>query len=156
MAFGTFESYTVKFLTTIASSTLAPTVAEYTAGTALTTITPVDGIGYSPTQNNASQAILGQGFIAESIGTWGLGLTLTLMRDDTTDTAITTFPYKTNGYLVFQPFGVTVIAGTKVDSLKVSTHNPVPLTSAENEFQKWQVMFAVQSPGPKFNIAVLA
>lgn len=155
MAQGTYESYKVQFVPTIASVTLAPTVAEYTAGTSLTSITPVDGLNFSPTQNNASQALLGQAFVNESPGTWGLGITLTLMRDDTTDTAITTFPYKTSGYIVNQPFGVTVIAGTKVDVYKVVSHNPVPLASAENEFQKWQIMLAV-AVAPKFNIAVLA
>ena len=155
MARGTFESYTVKFLTTIASATLAPTVAEYTAGVALTSVTPIDGLNFNPTQNNASQAMLGDAFVQEQPGTWGLGLTLTFVRDDTTDTAVTTFPYKTAGYIVNQPFGVTVAAGVKVDVYKVTSHNPVPLASAENEFQKWQVMFGVTET-PEFNIAVLA
>lgn len=155
MARGTYESYKVKFLTTIASATLAPTVAEYTAGVDLTSITPVDGLNFTPTQNNASQAMMGDAFVNEQAGTWGIGLTFTFVRDDTTDTAITTFPYKTSGYIVNQAFGVTVVAGTKVDVFKVQSHNPVPLASAENEFQKWQVMFAVTAT-PKFNIAVLA
>jgi hypothetical protein len=155
MAQGTYESYKVQFVPTIASATLAPTVAEYTAGTSLTSITPVSGISFSPTQNNASEALLGQAFVQENPGTWGLGLTLTLMRDDTADSAITVFPYKTAGYIVNQPFGVTVIAGVKVDVYKIVSHNPVPLPSAENEFQKWQVQLAV-AVAPKFNIAVLA
>jgi hypothetical protein len=155
MARGTYEKYKVQFVPTIASATLAPTVAEFNAGTVLTTFTPVDGVNFSPTQNNATQAMLGDAFVTEEPGTWGLGLTLTFVRDDTTDTPVTTFPYNTAGYIVMNPFGVTIAAGAKVDVYKGKSHNPVPLASAENEYQKWQVVWAVTAT-PKFGIAVLA
>lgn len=155
MARSTFEPLKIKFLTTIASATLAPTVAEYGAGVDLTPSIPVDGVGFSPTQNNASQAMLGDAFVTEEPGTWGLGLTLTLVRDSVADLAVTTFNYRTAGFIVVSPFGTTVIAGTKVDVYPVTTHNPVPLASAENEYQKWEVMCAVTKK-PAFQIAALA
>lgn len=155
MARSTFEKYKIKFLTALASSTLAPTVAEYGAGVDLTPITPVDGVQFNPTQNNASLAMLGDSFVTEEPGTWGLGLTLQFVRDDTSDLAVTTFAYNTAGFIVVSPFGTTVAAGVKVDTYPVRSHKPVPMASAENEYQRWQVMFAV-TKAPALQIATLA
>ena len=151
----TFEVVKVKFLTTIASATLAPTVAEYTAGVDLTGVLPVTGVQPGGSQNNASLAMLGASHIDEQPGTWGATLTLEAVRDTTTDTLVTTFPYGTAGFVVINWTGVTVIAGTKVDSYAVKSHQPIPMASAENEFQRWTVSLPVTTT-PKYNIAVLA
>ena len=154
MARTTYEPMLVHFLTTIASSTLAPTVAEMTAGTDLTPQIPVDGVAMSPTQNNASQAMLGDAFVAEEPGTWGTGAVLTFVRDDTTSLA-DTFDYRTSGYLVTMPYGGTIAAGVKVDVYPVTSHKPVPLPSAENEYQKLQVTLAVTAE-PAREVLILA
>ena len=152
----TYEVLKVKFLTTIASATLAPTLAEYGAGVDLTPILPVTGVQPSGTQNNASLAMLGAAHIDTQPGTWSGGpITLQAVRDNVTDLLVTTFPYGTAGYLVINWTGVTVIAGTKVDSYAVKSHQPIPMNSEENGFQQWTCQLAVTAT-PKYNIAVLA
>jgi hypothetical protein len=151
----TFEVVKVKFLTTLASATLAPTVAEYTAGVDLTGVIPVTGVQPGGTQNNASLAMLGASHIDQNPGTWGATLTLESRRDTTSDLMVTTFPYGTAGYVVINWQGITVIAGTKVDSYAIKSHQPIPLPSAENEFQRWTLSLPVTTT-PKYNIAVLA
>lgn len=155
MARATFEVVKVKFLTTIASATLAPTVAEYGAGTDLTGVIPVTGVQPGGSQNNASLAMLGASHIDQQPGTWGATLTLEAVRDTVTDTLVTTFPYATSGFVVINWQGITVIAGTKVDVYAIKSHQPIPMNSAENEFQKWTVSLPVTAT-PKYNIAVLA
>jgi hypothetical protein len=151
----TFEGTKVKFLTTLASATLAPTVAEYTAGVDLTGVIPVTGVQPGGSQNNASLAMLGAAHIDEQPGTWGATLTLEAVRDTVSDLLVTTFPYGTAGFVVINWQGITVIAGTKVDSYAVKSHQPIPMSSAENEYQRWTVSLPVTTT-PKYNIAVLA
>lgn len=155
MARTTFEGSKVKFLTTIVSATLAPTVAEYNAGVDLTGVVPVAGMQPGGSQNNASLAMLGQAHIDEQPGTWGATLTLEAVRDTVTDTFVATFPYGTAGFIVINWTGVTVIATTKVDVYAVKSHQPIPMASAENEYQKWTLSLPVTTT-PKYNIAVLA
>src|SRR3990170_5691858 len=99
MARVTHESLIVKWLSACANIQ-APTQAEIGAGVALTSFIPVDGVALNPSKNNASQAMLGDAFVAEKAGTWGVGITLTFTRDDTADTPRTTFAtYRTAGFL---------------------------------------------------------
>jgi hypothetical protein len=156
MARATYEVIKLKFLTTLASATLAPTVAEYNAGVDLTGIVPVVGVQPSGSQNNASLAMLGASHIDMQPGTWSGGpVTLQAVRDTVTDLLVTTFPYGTAGFLVINWQGITVIAGTKVDSYAVKSHQPIPMNSEENGFQQWTVTLPVTTT-PKYNIAVLA
>jgi hypothetical protein len=156
MARATYEVLKVKFLTTLASATLAPTVAEYTAGVDLTGVLPVTGVQPSGTQNNASLAMLGQAHIDTQPGTWSGGpITLQAVRDTVSDLLVTTFPYGTAGFLIINWTGVTVVAGVKVDSYAVKSHQPIPMNSEENGFQQWTVQLPVTTT-PKYNIAVLA
>ena len=123
--------------------TAAPTVAEINAGTELTPQIPVDGFNTSPTQNNASQAMLGNAFVAEEPGTWGTGLQIMFVRDDTDDIAEGLIDYRTRGFIVSFPYGGDVEDGNLVDVYAVTAHKPVPQPSAENEYAKTQVTFAV-------------
>jgi hypothetical protein len=151
----TFEVVKVKFLTTLASATLAPTVAEYNAGVDLTGVIPVTGVQPGGSQNNASLAMLGAAHIDQQPGTWGAELTLEAVRETVTDTLVTTFPYGTAGFVAINWQGITVIAGTKIDVYAIKSHQPIPMASAENEYQKWTVALPVTTT-PKYNIAVLA
>jgi hypothetical protein len=156
MARTTYENVELSFLTTIASATKAPTVAEHAAGVSLTAIIPVAGIAPGGSQNTAELAMLGQSHIDQQVGTWSGGpLELTAVRDTATDLLVSTFPYKTAGFVVINWTGVTIAAGVKVDVYPIESHQPIPTASAENEFQKWTVTLAVTS-APAYNIAVLA
>lgn len=141
----THESITVWWVTTLSSQT-SPTAAQINAGSNLTTFTPVDGVNIGGTRNNASQAMLGGAFVTEEPGTWGTTFELTFVRDDTTDTAWTTFAsaYKTAGFLVVRRVGTGNASATqKVEVYPVRTHIPQMLASAENEYSKFTVQFAV-------------
>lgn len=151
-----YEVIKVKFLTTIVSATLAPTVAEYNAGVDLTGVIPVTGVQPGGSQNNASLAMLGQAHIDQLPGTWSSGpVTLVAVRDTVSDLLVTTFPYGTAGFLAVNWTGVTVIATTKIDVYPIKSHQPIPMNSEENGFQQWTVQLPVTAT-PKFNIAVLA
>jgi hypothetical protein len=143
----THESLTVWWVPTIVNKA-APTVAEITAGTILTTFTPVDGVNIGGSSNNASQAMLGDAFVAEEPGTWSRSLEITFVRDDTTDTVYALFAggYKTAGYIVLRRTGTgAAVAAQKVEVFPVKTHEALSRASAENEYAKFTVNFAVTS-----------
>jgi hypothetical protein len=140
MARTTFETLKVFFLPAVASLA-APTQAELTAGDDLSAEIPVDGVEKGGSANNASQAMLGDAFVAEEPGTWGRTLTITFMRD-TAGVAWASFGYRTDGFLLFAPDGLTG-AGAEVEVWPVTSHERQPTPSAENEYQKFTVTFAV-------------
>lgn len=141
MARSTYEKTQVFFLDTIADPD-APTEAEIALGDDLTSQIPVDGIAFNGARNNAAQAMLGDAFVTEEPGTWSQGVTLTFVRDTENDAARALFLYNTRGYLVFSPFGAPV-DGAQVDVYPVAAHEPNDLASAENEYEKYEVTFAV-------------
>lgn len=142
------------------ASKAAPTVAELAAGTQLTPQLPTDGIDISPTNNNASQPMLDNAFVAEQIGTFSYGATLTAVRDPDSvttgagDDVWTLFTRGLRGFLVISRFG-TPIAGDKVEVYPAEAHAPAPLAPAENAFQKFQVQLAVTDE-PALNATVAA
>lgn len=145
MARITYESVAVWWVTTL-SSTTSPTAAQINAGTVLTPVTPVDGVNISGTRNNASQAMLGDAFVTEEPGTWGTGMELTFVRDVPTDTVWGIFAggYKSTGWIVVRRSGTGVAAAAqKVEVYPATSHEPQMLASAENEYQKFTVTFAV-------------
>lgn len=137
----THERARVYFLDTC-SNIEAPTLAEIAAGDDLTSQIPVDGVTLNPTRNNASQAMLGDAFVAEQVGTWGQGITLTFVRDDADDVARDLFTYRAAGFLVISRFG-TPVDGVRVEVYPVESHEPADLATAENEFSKYEVSLAV-------------
>jgi hypothetical protein len=142
MARTTFETLKVFWLPTVANMA-APTQAELTAGDELSGEIPVDGVEKGGSANNASQAMLGDAFVAEEPGTWGRTLTVTFLYDTASPAvAWTTFGYRTSGYFIFAPLGST-IATAKVEVWKCTSHERQLLPSAENEYQKFTVTFAV-------------
>ncbi len=141
----------VYWLTTVASKT-APTNANISAGTHLTPFLPTNGVGIDWTQNNASIDMLDASFTPEVIGTEGASITLTFVRDDTTDTAWNLFVRGTNGFILVSRFG-TPATGKKVEVYPVQSHRPVPLAPATNEFQQARVSLAVHDT-PELNATV--
>ena len=141
----THETITLWWVTTLASQT-SPTAAQINAGVNLTSFIPVDGVNIGGNRNNASLAMLGGAFVTEEPGTWGTTFELTFVRDDAADTAWTTFAsaYKTAGFLVVRRVGSgNAVAAQKVEVYPVRTHVPQMQASAENEYAKFTVQFAV-------------
>ena len=148
MARITSEQLTVWWLTTL-SSTTAPTATQINAGNNLSSQIPVDGVNLGGSRNNASQAMLGDAFVTEEPGTWGTSMEVTFVRDSGDGTG--TFPwnvfagaYKTTGFLVLRRSGTgNAVAAQKVEVYPATTHEPQMLASAENEYSKFTVTFAI-------------
>lgn len=133
----------------------APTAAEMAASTDITSQLPTTGLGVEWTENNASIAMLDEGFNPEQVGTRSARIVLTLVRDDTADPAYDLFTYGLEGFLVIGRFGSNDTATDKVEVYPIETHDPVPLPPAENEFQQFRVTCAV-SGAPNVRAVVAA
>jgi hypothetical protein len=147
MARYTYETLRVWWVTTLGSLT-APSAAQINAGNDLTTFVPVDGVNLGGSRNNASQAMLGDAFVAEEPGTWGTTLELTFTRDSaegaTSPWQVFAGGYKSVGYIVLRRTGTGVAAaGNKVEVYPATSHEPQMLASAENEYSKFTVVFAI-------------
>lgn len=142
MADKTHEGTKVVFAPAVANKA-APTAAEIAAGTDLSDRIVADGLATSPTKNNASQPMLGNPFVGERVGTHGSGMILTFKRKvGEADPAWDLFEYRTAGFLIIGRDG-TLAATDDCEVYPVEAHEPAPMASAENDFQKFQVQFAV-------------
>jgi len=106
----------INFAPTIADPA-APTVAELTAGTDVTPFmstfdTPLDG-------DAVDSSDLSSAFNKTVAGTYGGNISSDMYRDDTTDTAWTTFDRNTEGYFVVRRFGGSTVAWTIADEAEV-------------------------------------
>lgn len=147
MARYTYETLRVWWVTTLGSLT-APSAAQVNAGNDLTTFVPVDGINLGGSRNNASQAMLGDAFVAEEPGTWGTTMEITFTRDSTEGATspwqVFAGGYKSVGFLVLRRVGTGVLVATqKVEVYPATSHEPQMLASAENEYSKFTVVFAI-------------
>lgn len=134
----------VSWVSTIASIA-APTVAELTAGTDITTYITKDGLSVPQSQNMVDNTSLAETFDAQVVGSWGGSLSLTMKRN-TTDTAWNLFDYGDNGYLVVRR-GIThdtaFAAAQKVEVYPAQSHKPVPNNTAANAQATFTVGLAV-------------
>lgn len=147
MARYTYETLTVWWVTTL-SSTTAPSAAQVNAGNNLTSFIPVDGVAHGGTRNNASQAMLGDAHVAEEPGTWGTTMEITFTRDSaegaTSPWQVFAGGYKSVGFLVLRRTGTGNLTSTqKVEVYPATSHEPLMLASAENEYAKFTVTFAI-------------
>jgi len=132
----------ITFAPTVAD-TSAPTAADVTAGTDITPWlssldTPLDG-------DSVDSSDLSSAFNKSVAGTYGGGATATFYRDDTTDTAWTTFPRNTTGYLIVRRFGgsdVAIAAADEVEVWAVRVITESPSTLDRNNVQMFTVDFA--------------
>jgi hypothetical protein len=141
-----YEGRTNVYWVTTIASIAAPTVAEITAGVALTNFVAKDGVAVNTSTNNVDSATIAETFDSQIVGSWGGSVELTLFRDDAADTAWTTCVYGTNGYIVIDRFraaGVLPAATEKVEVWPAEMHQPVPQNSAANTQQRFVEMFAV-------------
>lgn len=153
----TFEGMLVFALDSAPGIPDGPTEAELTAGEEITSEIPVNGVNFGGSANNASQAMLGDAFVAESPGTWGSALELTYMVDPSgAGIADGRFTYRAEMWMVFvlDPATPEVAAdGDGCYVYHVVSHKPIPTASAENEFQKKTVTLAVQE-APELNAVI--
>lgn len=131
----------------------APTITEVTGGTDLTPFLPTNGVAIAWNRNNASIDMLDEGFTSESVGTRGVSITLTGVRDDADDDFFDAFAYGDDFFLVVSRFGDADTSGDLVEVYECQAHDPAPSTPAPNEFQTAEVQLAVQAAYPD---AVLA
>lgn len=124
----------------------APTEAEITAAVNLTPQLPTAGLDISFTENNASIAMIDEGFVSEAVGTYGCTVVITGTRDSVAadDDFWTTFDRGEQGYLIISRFGDAVEA-SRVEVYPCEAHAPTPLAPAENEFQQARVTLAVNA-----------
>jgi hypothetical protein len=152
-----YEGKTNVYWLTTCANIAAPTVAEITAGVALTNFVTKDGVAVNLTTNNVDNATIAETFDAETVGSWGGELELTLFRDATADTAWTTCVYGTAGYVVIDRFrasGTLPIATNKVEVWPATMHQPVPENSAANTLLRFKEKFAITgAPNLKATVA---
>ncbi len=101
----------------VVANTSAPTVAELGAGFDVTPFlssidTPLDG-------DAVDSSDLASAFNKTVAGTYGGNITADLYRDDTTDTAWTTFDRNVVGYFVIRRFGGSGVAWNIADPAEV-------------------------------------
>jgi hypothetical protein len=146
MARQVYEGKTNVYWLTSLSNKNAPTVAEITAGVALTNFVSKDGVEVNINSNNVDSATIADTFDAQVTGSWGADVTITMFRDNTADTAWNTCVYGTNGFLVIDRFrasGVLPSVGNKVEVYPAQMHQPSPENSASNQVVRFTEKFAV-------------
>src|SRR4051812_2533512 len=99
-----YEGKTNVYWLTACANIAAPTVAEITAGTALTNFVSKDGVAVNINTNNVDSATIADTFDAQNVGSYGSDVQLTLFRDNSADTAWNLCVYGTTGYLVIDRF----------------------------------------------------
>lgn len=125
------------------SDTSAPTTTELGNGTELTGFlasldTPLDG-------ESVDSSDLSSAFNKNVAGTYGGGATGTFYRDDTTDTAWSTLPRNTTGYVVVRRFGGSTVAWASSDAVEVWPVRVItrsPSSMDRNSVQVFTVNFA--------------
>ncbi len=106
----------INFAPTVAN-TAAPTAVELAAGTDVTPFlstidTPLDG-------DAVDSSDLASAFNKTVAGTYGGNISAEMYRDDTTDTAWTTFDRNVEGYFVIRRFGGSAVAFAVADVVEV-------------------------------------
>lgn len=146
----------VYWVPTIANKA-APTVAELNAGTSLAAFLRKDGLDIPFTQNFADNADLEDTFDAQAVGTFGANISLTIFRDDTTDTAWNLFVYGTAGFIVVRrgvSYSTAWAAAQKAEVYPAQMHEPTPLSTASNENVAAKAMLAItDQPNLKATVA---
>lgn len=144
----------IQWVITIASKP-APTLAEINAGTDITPFlssldTPLEG-------DSVDSSDLSSAFNKNVAGTFGGGATGQFYKDDTADTAYTTFPRNTTGHLVVRRFGGSATAFAVSDNVEVWEVRVItrsPATMDRNNVQMFQVDYATLDE-PDLDVAVV-
>lgn len=123
------------------SDITAPTETEITTdATDITDQITADGVQFNWNNNTASVDMIAEGKIQQLPGTRGLSVTLTAVRDDTTDDFWDEFDYGQEGDIIVSPFG-TPASGDEVYVIRGAAQEPQAQPSGANTFQQAQVEF---------------
>ena len=151
--------YKVHLVTTIADKD-APTVTEIEAGDDITTRCPKDFLNWGKTQCRVNAGDISSLFAAENMGTWTLPGSMQVFLDTTEadEVAWELIDLLVQTHLVIAPYGWSGTtgdpeSGDKAYVVEVEFGMPTPTNPAENENQRAEVDFAVQSE-PSFNATV--
>jgi hypothetical protein len=126
--------------------------AEWSAAVDLTPNLTVDGLNISPTNNNASIAMMNSGKIGERPGTSQMGVTLNTARDDSDDVVWDLAEHGVGGDLLVSRFG-DPDEGDPIEVYRGEFHNPAPTASAQDTYQQATATFAVDNWKLKASIA---
>jgi hypothetical protein len=148
------------FLASIASGTLAPTVAEVGAGTHLTSSSAANlmlapegfGVNASFIDVQAMASLQTLKFAGEL---QTQDSTINFIHDKTSNPILTTLARGVTGFIVENPTGVTIAAGVKVNVYPIEVGSIGPVRTASNEAAQLRAGFAITSIAAE-NIAVLA
>lgn len=146
-------NYKVYWETTITTQS-TPLASELTND--ITAFVPKDGLRYGPGFNKVDGSNISSEFDVEYQGTWGLDASLTVQRDDTTNTAIDLFTsHGTAGFLVVLPeaSSSSPANGDAAYVIPAEASIAVPNNTAGNALQTAEVDLAVTS-APTFTATV--
>ena len=136
----------------------APTVAELTAATDITTFVPKDGLRYGPSFTKVDASDISTEFDPMLQGSWSMDGGLDVQHDDTNDTARELFAeHATAGVLVVLPYatGASPAADDTAFVMPAEASIAVPKNTAKNALQTSEVSLAF-SAEPNFSASVAA
>lgn len=152
-------NYKVYWLDTAPVAPAAPTIAEITAGTDITSFIPKDGFKPGASNNRVSGGSLDESFLDESMGTWSSQLSVDYYLDGVTadnDAHATLGVRGATGAIVAIWDGAGNASGAKAYVWPdVEAGTPIPADTAENARQKATAEFAVRQ-APEFHAVVAA
>lgn len=125
----------------------APTVTELNNGIELTRYVSKDGLQPNPAQNMVDSASIADVFNAQVVGSWGMGMTLNMFRDDADDAAWEAVTYNTEGFLVVRRGVLQSVPwddGQAVEVYPAQMHEPVPQGSAQDTNVRFTAALAIR------------
>jgi hypothetical protein len=139
----------IRWVTTL-SSVSAPTATQINAGVDLTPWLRQDGLNRTVTGNETDTADATDTFNKTDVGTYDATLEVTFLRDSVgaSDTAFTTLPRGTRGYLVVAPMGWASGAATATAADRCEVWTAVVTAAGAdsegpNKAQVFKVTFAL-------------
>lgn len=151
-----FEEFTRVWLVPSIANIAAPTVAEINAGVDVTCFLTKDGLNPGGSTNKVDQGSLCSHVDGETIGTVKYDMTLKGYRDAAGDTFWDLVDWAEATSVVVRrgvAFATAVAAAQKVEVYKGQTGEPVPMASAANANQTFEVSVAVASANLKAVVA---
>lgn len=135
----------VRFLAGGVEDIEAVDAAEWEAAVPLRELT-IDGLNTSPTNNNASLAMMDGGKIGQKPGTRQMDVTLRFARNDTSgtgDIAWDLFEYGLQGDLLVSRFGEPAANDDPIEVYRGASHDPSPMGSSQDTYQQFDVPFPI-------------
>ena len=145
----------VWFVTTLSSVT-SPTAVQINAGVDLTPFLLRDGLSTPNSGNTIDASDAASRFNKTAPGTrGGDAITLSLQRDNTTDTAWTTLVEDTAGYIVVRRFGGSTVTTTPAQKVEVYTGTVInrEMSPIGDQTQRFTASFSVEA-APELNSTV--